>query len=289
MKPHLLKIDPPPGTSFEVRRDLFPINRRWHCHEEIELIYIAKGTGMLLIGDHVRLFTAGTICLIGPHVPHYWRFDDRYHEAGTDESINVIAIHFLESFWGQKFLKLPENTDIRLLLENAKRGILIDEMNEALTGSFENVLNTDRPYRIISLLTLLTSIAGWKNQLYLSSTDIQLNVGATEEERINEVYEYSIKNFRKKIQLDEIAKIAGVRPNSFCRFFKLRTRKTYSQFIAELRIAHVCKLLEKTDNPIKKICYDSGFYNFTSFHKCFKQVTGMSPLSYQKKFKPLPG
>ncbi|WP_245562289.1 AraC family transcriptional regulator [Niabella aurantiaca] len=273
-----------PGVSFDVRRDRTPVNNRWHCHKEVELIYIAEGAGTLLVGDHVRNFAPGTMCLIGSGLPHYWRFDDRYYER-TDAPIDVIAIHFQEAFWGQKFLDLPENKNIRLLLERVKRGMLIQGKTRALIHSFDYLLNINGPYRIISLLALLSKIAGWAEITYLSSVRIQMDAGKAEEERINDVYEYTIRNFRRKIQLREIAAVASISPSSFCRYFKLRTRKTYSQFITELRIGHVCKQLVETDTPIKRLCYESGFNNFTSFHKCFKQITGMSPLVYQKEYK----
>ncbi|HEY9342264.1 MAG TPA: helix-turn-helix domain-containing protein, partial [Hanamia sp.] len=105
-----------------------------------------------------------------------------------------------------------------------------------------------------------------------------------ESERINAIYEYSIKNFRRKIQLEEIAEVANISPNSFCRYFKSRTRKTYSQFLIELRVGHACKLLIENNQCLKRLCYESGFNNFTSFHKYFKTITGKSPLIYQKEF-----
>ena len=281
MDPHFLKVINIPGTSFKVRRDLAPINKRWHCHEEIELIYIIKGTGTLLLGDHLRLFSEGTICLIGAHVPHYWRFDDKYDATGTD-SIDVIAIHFTESFWGQEFLKLPENSMIRLLLENAKTGILIHGEIMPVIHLFERLLNAEKPHRIILLLELLLKIAEWDEISYLSTASIQFNIDIAEEVRINNVYEYTIRNFRKKIHLEEIAKIACISANSFCRYFKQRARKNYSQFVTELRIAHACELLIKTDSSIKWLCYESGFNNFTSFHKSFKQIMGMSPQAYRE-------
>jgi transcriptional regulator GlxA family with amidase domain len=106
----------------------------------------------------------------------------------------------------------------------------------------------------------------------------------SEKDRINDIYEYSLRNFKGKIQLEEIASIANISPNSFCRYFKSRTRKTYSQFLIELRVGRACKLLIENNLSIKQLCFESGFNNFTSFHKYFKQITGKSPLSYQKEF-----
>jgi AraC-like DNA-binding protein len=98
------------------------------------------------------------------------------------------------------------------------------------------------------------------------------------------VYDYSFTNFKRKIELDEIAAIAGISPNSFCRYFKARTKKTYSQFIIEIKVGYACKLLIDNKYSVKQICYESGFNNFASFHKYFKQITNKSPLDYKKEF-----
>jgi transcriptional regulator GlxA family with amidase domain len=103
-------------------------------------------------------------------------------------------------------------------------------------------------------------------------------------ERVNCIYDYSLRHFRRAIQLEEIAAVANISPNSFCRFFKSRTRKTYSRFLLELRVGHACKLLIENNLSIKQICFESGFNNFTGFYKYFKLITGKSPLGYQKEF-----
>jgi transcriptional regulator GlxA family with amidase domain len=118
----------------------------------------------------------------------------------------------------------------------------------------------------------------------LASMGFQHNFQESEKDRINAIYNYTIANFKKKISLEEIAAVANISPNSFCKFFKSRSRKTYSRFINEIRVGNACKLLINNQLNVKEICYDSGFYNFASFHKYFKEITGKSPLSYQKTY-----
>ena len=103
-------------------------------------------------------------------------------------------------------------------------------------------------------------------------------------DRINQVYDFSFTNFKRKIDLEEIAAVAGISPNSFCRYFKARTKKTYSQFILEIKVGYACKLLIDNKYSVKQICYESGFNNFASFHKYFKLITNKSPLDYKKEF-----
>jgi AraC-like DNA-binding protein len=286
MKPLLLKVSSGPAHSFSVRHDVLPdINNRWHCHPELELIYLKKGNGTQFIGDSIKQFKSGDMVLVGPNLPHYWRFDDLYFSAGENKGVEVFVVHFCENFWGEQFLQLPENKLLKVLLEKSKRGLQVTgAAKEKVAAQMAAMLGTDGAERIIMLLKALNAIATSASSNYMASIGFKYDHNDSENDRLNNIYEYSMQNFRKKIYLDEIAEIAGVSSNSFCRYFKSKTRKTFSQFIIEIKVGHACKLLIEDKLNIKQLCYDSGFNNFSTFHKHFKLVTGKSPLMYQKEF-----
>jgi len=99
MKPQLLKISAEPSSSFSVRQDRVPyVNNRWHYHPEVELIYFKEGQGTQFIGDSISLFQTGDVILVGPNLPHYWSFDDRYFSSQIEEP-NVLVTHFCDYFW----------------------------------------------------------------------------------------------------------------------------------------------------------------------------------------------
>jgi AraC-like DNA-binding protein len=261
------------------------INNRWHYHSEVELIHFKKGEGTQFIGDSIKEFKSGDVVLVGSNLPHYWRFEDAYFDEHEARPSDVRVAHFNENFWGEQFLQLPENIAIRSLLEKARRGIQITGRTRQLVAELlEKLLQTDGVQRVVLLVEALSVIADCKQLVTLSSIGFKQDCFETEDDRINVIYDYSLKNFKRAIQLDEIAHVANISPNSFCRYFKSRTRKTFSQFMIEVRVGHACKLLIENNISIKQLCYESGFNNFTSFHKYFKMITGKSPLNYQREF-----
>jgi len=287
MKPQLLKVSTGPAQSFSVRQDLVPhFNNKWHYHPEIELIHFKKGEGTQFVGDSIKQFKAGDIVLIGSQLPHYWRFDDSYFKEDAKKTTDVRVAHFCENFWGEQFLLLPENKLLKNVLEKAKRGIKINGKTKAVVADIlERMLHSEGSERIILLMEALNAIANCNQVTVLASIGFRNNATlASDNERINAIYEYTLANFRNKIHLEDVAAIAYISPNSFCRYFKSHTQKTYSQFLIELKVGHACKLLIENKVIIKQLCYESGFNNFASFHKFFKQITGKSPLSYQKEF-----
>ena len=287
MRPQLLKVSNETVHSFSVRCDNIPnINNNWHYHPEIELIYFHKGAGTQFIGDNVKRFSAGDMVMVGKNLPHYWRYDDNCCDLSIDiSSPYSTVIHFFEDFWSDRFLNLPENKLIKATLENASRGLQIDGTAKArIERLMHEVISTEGPKRIILLLEVLIEIGNSSQAKPLSSMGFSPVLADADKDRINLIYDYSFANFKNKILLDEIAGISNLSSNAFCRYFKSKTRKTYSQFINELRVGHACKLLIENKIPIKQICFESGFNNFSSFHTFFKSITGKSPLCYQKEF-----
>jgi len=285
MKPQLLKISSEPTCSFSVRQDRVPyVNNRWHYHPEVELIYFKEGQGTQFIGDNINLFQPGDVILVGADLPHYWSFDDKYFNSQIEEP-NVFVTHFCDNFWGKDFLNIPENLPLKNILETAKRGIQVTgETKEYIGQLLEEMLNSVGCRKILLLLEALITIANSDNFKLLSSIGFQPNIRETENDRINSIYQYSLANYKRKIQMEEVAAVACMSPNSFCRFFKSKTRKTYSNFLIEIRVGVACKLLIGNNLSIKQICYESGFNNFASFHKYFKMITNKTPLNYQREF-----
>lgn len=286
MKPQLLKVATGSAHSFSVRRDVVPFfNNKWHYHVEVELIYLEKGAGTQFVGDSIQNFNDGDVILIGSNLPHYWRFNNLPESDKENGVADVSVVHFSELFWGNSFLQLPETKLIKTLLDRAKRGIQITGGTRIkVAGLIQKMLNADSVRRLILLLETLEVIAESNEVEYLSSVGFVPNLEQSENDRVNAIYEYSFSNYRNKIALKEIAMVANISPNSFCRYFKTHTGKTYSGFLLEYKVGIACKLLIEDKLSIQQICYESGFNNFASFHKYFKKLTGKTPLAYQKEF-----
>ncbi len=286
MKPQLLKVINNPACSFSVRQDMVPcINNRWHYHPEIELIHFKKGDGTQFLGDNIKLFGSGDVLLIGTEIPHYWSFNEEYFEEFPITRPDVRVAHFCENFWGSQFLDLPENQAIKVILQKAKRGVqVIGKTRELVAESMEKMLTAQNTEKIILLIQALSAISNSEEIELVSSIGFQPNIQQTEDDRINAIYQYSLINYKRRIQTEEIACVANMTPNSFCRYFKSRTRKTYSNFLSEIRVGVACKLLLENRISSKQICYESGFHNFASFHKYFKLFTNKTPLNYQQSY-----
>ncbi|MBS1601778.1 MAG: helix-turn-helix domain-containing protein [Bacteroidetes bacterium] len=249
----------------------------------IEIVYIKEGSGFFIAGDQRTALCAGDIIMTGTTLCHQYKLDMRYMQE-LRGCVRVCVIRFRPDFWGDTFLNLHENGPIKILLENADRGIMPDADNRGtIQALMMRMLRAEGAGRIILLLEILSALSTSSGLRYLTTGRTTLHVAAAE--RLERVHQYSREHFARKIALEEIAAIAYVSPNSFCRWFKMHTKKTFSRYLIELRVRHACHLLTENRHTAKKICSDSGFNTVSNFHKCFREVMGKSPMEYQRELR----
>ncbi len=286
MRPKLLKVSLHPLQSFSVRHDAVPyFFTELHYHPQLELVHIQKGSGTQFLGNHIQHFKAGDMILVGADVPHLWKCDEQYFQGDEKLVAEATVVHFLPSAFGEDFFLLPENNAIIKLFVKAKLGLSIHhQTKDKIVDLLADLMNSSGTRKIILLLEMLNLLADSKHLKEINKKDALLLQTEKETARMNDILHYMLNHFQKTIELKEIATIANLSPNAFCRYFKLRTNKTYSTFLIEVRINHACKLLVETENPVSDICYQSGFNNFSNFNRYFKQLTSFTPLQYRNKY-----
>jgi AraC-like DNA-binding protein len=72
--------------------------------------------------------------------------------------------------------------------------------------------------------------------------------------------------------------------HSFCRYFKSKTKKTYVQFLMEVRIGNACRLLVEEDLNVTEVGYSCGYNNISNFYHQFKALMKKNPLEYKAHF-----
>lgn len=289
MKPALHKSEIPDSQIFEIKRlsekHFDPV---WHAHFEFQLFVVLKGTGTRFIGDSIKSFEPGELILTGPHLPHLWRSDDDYFEKKSKKSTDGIVIYFNEHFLGEHMLEKEEMAALKKLFVKSMHGLeFYGETRKKVTRMMEELTRRQGLSSVIHLLQILETLAASKSYHLISSVTYDNTFNENETGRMNQVYEYVIKNFKQKIRLKEVADLVNMTPTSFSRYFTMRSNKPFSKFISEIRIKHACKLITETDESIEHICYDCGFHTLSNFNKQFKEITGRQPTQYKRGMSSL--
>ena len=89
--------------------------------------------------------------------------------------------------------------------------------------------------------------------------------------------------FACTIRVADVAHAVGTHPSHLAREFRRAFRCTMSSYIRALRVEKATELLRLTQEPLVEISQQCGFWDQSHFSKCFKQVTGVSPMEYRNR------
>jgi AraC-like DNA-binding protein len=265
--------------SFRSKIDVLPhIQVPWHYHPELELIYIEKSKGTLIVGDCVDTFNDGDLIFIGPNTPHVMQNEEAYYQKNPDLKAIAWVVHFKEDSFGKEFFLIPEMQQIRKFLANSFQGVRINGATKnKIIDHLQQLHSSDKSLRVIILLQILQILANSQELEFLATKGF-VESFRQKDEKLLRIYEYVSNNFHQKIELEMAAKIANMSKTAFCRFFKNKTQKTFSEFLNEIRINYAKKLLAEGKLTVSQIAYECGFNSPSYFNKQFKAFTGKSPL-----------
>jgi len=284
MRPQLHKLPLSPDISFIYKNwECEYFDKPWHFHKEYELVLIDNAEGTRFIGDKVSFFEDGDLVLIGPNIPHLYRNHEDYYKK-----MNLVAksrfIHFTDDFLGKEFFELPEMKMVRRLMDKSALGIeILGKANQYVKSKLIKMDDLSPTKRLMSVLEILVYLSTSKDlRPVLSKAFTAKNT--TDTDRIDEVFQFIMQNYKQEIYIEQIAEKLNMSIASFSRYFKHHTRKTFSQYITEIRISHACRLLMERNYTISEICYQSGFENQSNFYRHFKKNTGIIPKEYKCRF-----
>jgi len=268
-------------TAIELIAPYFDPN--WHFHPHYQIFTVLEGSGTRFIGDDIRHFEAGDTVFLGPNIPHLWRSDRAYFESDNEQKTHGIVVYFTEDFLGNTFFQQPEMRTLKQLLEKSQRGLDITGYTRlAVKKSLMGLVENEGFGAILQLLSTLHNLSESSEVSYITSAGYVNTHKISETERMQKVHEYVMKHFKGEIRLNEVATLTHMSEAAFCRYFKSRTNKTFSDFVSEIRIGYACKMLIEEKFSVTQICYESGFNTVSNFNRQFKKLTNKSPLQYQK-------
>lgn len=282
MKANLEPLLHPADSSMVSKRVRLPsFNHPYHFHPEIEVTFISESSGTRVVGDNIGSFQSGELYLLGINLPHVFR-NTVIPERGAEAEV----LHFLR---GPKpgFLEaMPEMKAFAQLLDRSKEGLLFDPQTSRQAGRLlRRIRQMNGARRLAAFFELAGTLLEAPEPRLLASARGSLSPRQTlGSERIHRVCNVILEKFTEDVSHRGMAKIAHMAPTSFSRLFFRTTRKTFTQFVTEVRLGHACRLLCESDNTIADIAFASGFNNLAHFNRQFRRYHHSSPRGYRAAF-----
>lgn len=231
-------------------------------HENIEILYIAKGSGTLYSNSRTYSLKEGDIAVISSFDLHYVEANDYivYFCLIPDKAfLDVNGIDISDTFFTPIINdETSKDKFSRIISEFSSNSSYSEAGRKASVLDF--VLYIARHY------TEPTS----RKKTSKSLNHIRLAIG------------YINSHLSDRLSSDAISFEVGLSRYHFLREFKKITGYTLVSFINNMRCEKARALLSGTSLTITDICSECGFENNSYFTRVFRKETGMSPSEYRK-------
>jgi AraC-like DNA-binding protein len=140
-------------------------------------------------------------------------------------------------------------------------------------------------YSVIHFMSILYDLSLYDDAKVLSSSSFAKIETYSDSRRVQKVQRYIADHYQEEIRLNTLAGMVGMTPVSFSRFFRLRTGRTLSEYIIDIRLGSATRLLVDSQRTIAEICYECGFNNLSNFNRMFKRKKGCSPKEFRDNYR----
>lgn len=260
-----------------------------HKHAELELTFMENCTGVRrVVGDSMEVCGQFDLALIGSNVEHAWEQQpgQTLIDVAKGHHVREYVVQFSPDLLGEQFLSKSQMVSLKQLLENAKRGIAFDlPVIMRIYSKLDQLSHEDVGFpRVLKLMEILYQLSTESDYHLLASPSFSAVKTAPDSRRIHKVEDYINEHFKEEIRLTTLADLVGMTSTAFSRFFRIRTGRTLSDYIIDIRLGFAARQLVDTSMTIVEVCYQAGFNNVSNFNRIFRKRKGCSPSDFRNAY-----
>lgn len=255
-----------------------------HTHMDFELNYVENASRSLrVVGNSSCEITNYDLVLItNGNLAHAWQT----HEC-TSEDIREITIQFAPDLLNETILSKKQFQSIKVMFERARHGLAFPLSTILRVRSLLTALTVEEQgfYSHINFMALMYELSQCTEAVELSSSSYTPVAEQRDSEKMRQIDTFVQKNYNSKLSLEDVAEHFNMTPVSLSRFFKVNFDKSFTDFITEIRVGYVIRMLVDTNMTVAEICSQCGFNNISNFNRVFKKREGCTPQEFREAYK----
>ena len=255
-------------------RDTAGQERDFHFHDFDKLVLLLEGRVDYLVEDRSYALRPWEVLLVKHHA---------IHKALIDRSVPYerIIIYLDGAFFDRALpqaglmdsFEAADRSGQHLLVPDAEQR---RELEETLR-SFENARDDSRFGAQAMRDTLMMQLL---IQLGRMAPAAQERSEQTDP-KIRQVLSYINEHLAEALSVDALAQLVYLSRYHFMRLFKAQTGSTVHAYVRQKRLLSAARLI-RAGVPAAKAAADSGFGDYSAFHRAFRESFGVSPGALRK-------
>ncbi len=251
-----------------------------HYHDAYEIYLQISGERYLFLDNICHTLRRGDVVILKPFDIHY-----------TESREVTYYERYVMNFQKEKLSCILTDSELDLLFRDL--GSCVIHFNEEETTIIYNLFRQAEMFRsrtgFLSEKLMYTAVF----QLLMAVHDMAKNAreitGKNTPPEIVDALTYINENYASDITLDTLSNIVHISKYHFCRQFHNATGATFLEYLYNVRLTRVHRLLTDTELPLHEIAAKTGFSSTAHLTRIFKQVYNVSPREFRREHKERDG
>lgn len=256
-----------------------------HWHDEMEIIYVKKGSGRVTVDFTPYRVSAGSLVFICPGQLHSI---EQYEDERMEYENIIFRLDMLISqnpdICNTDFLTPLLERRIDLETHLTKDFPFYTEIVRFLDEADEICMTSPPGYQLFiksALYGMFFSLFSHFAQKRSSHKDY------ASFEKIKFIIKYVEHHYGEKIAISDIARESGFSESHFMKYFKHTMGLSFTQYLNDYRLTMASRLLLTSDSSVLSIAEEVGIENPSYFNRIFKRRFGVTPSVYRKEYGSL--
>ena len=197
-------------------------------------------------------------------------------ERNDPDEIKRCCAQFVHSLF---FTQLPPPDFIRGMCIHVLTNIRVRFLAKHTELSPEEPIRPDD----VLLCHTITELIEWLTAGFLSLSESYKRQKKSSDPIIETAKEYIKNHISSNLKAKDVAATVNLSESYFTIYFKTKTGQNFRDYVLNARTDLAKKLLLEQRLSISEIAYATGYQDYRSFSRAFKNVTGISPSDYQNR------
>lgn len=257
------------------RATLYRLNRPMttHAHREGHLNFLVHGAASsVAVVDRPRELSLGSAVAVNPWEPHSFTPGDQEHGS-------LFLVLYIKPIWFLDFGRSAQSA-----LRFGRNEVEMTSHIRRAVAKVSSLLLEDAPPGVFDgyLYELTQECFDQTWQWMPQACPLEHHGPCFSDFRVRKSVKLMAQRLGAEIELDGIAREAGLSRPHFYRLFKTQTGLTPNLFLNTLRMEKAIEALTETTDSLAEIGFNLGFSSQSSFSRFFAINVGMAPSDYRR-------
>ena len=255
-----------------------------HWHDAVEIGYVVRGQGLLVLQDQEHPLKPDTTYVIG---------SAEQHMGYAQDELRLFIVHFHPGVLQDGCFGALNSPEWLLSLDHfgGFRPVIPNDCDEAadllrLLKEIESESALAAPGWPVVVKGLLLQMAGLLFRSFRQEPDaMAANPYHELLSRLTPVLHLIEQRIGDPPSLEEMAAAVALHPNYFLTLFSRATGQTPIAYRNMRRIQHACHLLATGNEPVTWVAGQCGFEAVQSFNRVFRRFVGETPAAFRRSVR----